>query len=921
MEEDDVVGELHQLFEQCSIEKWYSLIEEFTFRTVNIPLCNEEARAVLRFNRFKRGEIPTTPDEEIQNTVQDISGRLEKILQEQFKREDGTVKAFIKLTDRSPKDATNLEERIQRFYEERIKEESLNGIENKHLQSYIWAKGRALIVSSAQEGLDLLYHSERVASELEMKLELSYPPKEAGILIREWVDFDPAYEFRCFVSNNQLTGGSQMATMDIKLHYPQTIANISTITQKVLKFFNESIQTPLKAITSAGPSNKYVVDIYYDPKNDKCYVVELNPFQTSSSGHLYQYWGDDLEILEGRTKIPFEIRLFQSTTPDFVDELPQYWKSLITSSDLVFLKKEEKNESSEKGDLRSTINDDKSDVLFIVLGREYNLHKKVLCERSESLKQIIGDRDYVRIDDVPPLHFEELIKFIYSNYSSEWDTGDWNSLIISSMEMGFEDVTEKLVLWRELQTQGQKSGKHYGDTSNRVIVGWKKNSHNNNEDDISNCLSYSFEVEGNSLLILNYYRPEYISEEDWLTMSLHQRGNEIKGNWAKLKRSIPSKCPYWMNPNLTIEDSGFLWEVSYGGSSPGYCLDLDHLADEFHTVIGNFLSLGDREMDSGLQAHISFPFMEEADKNFRKEIFSLMVHLDDHLFLRDFSRAIIDDCNNLWSSQDVHNLIDQAAQGKEVFEEFVSKKGMPNPNVKHKHIGLRGIDTYKVPFRFGFEIRRGHSVDQLEEIMNFISNILKQIGYVPSDKILMRVKKRLYRGAYQEDKYSLKSVVDFIFSESRVAFTPDEHIDDKEGEEFHDKLTSLTLEWFQKMYDWEMHLINCKLVIWGNTPPPRAFDPEIANRCLFKLIQRMKFILYTDWEKFPAVNTTKEHLVSLKDEQAFILQQINGLLGAKRREEYSKDEQKSGLIATDTVRLIEIRCAIADFACRLSNLY
>lgn len=93
---------------------------------------------------------------------------------------------------------------------------------NKHLQAYIWAKARQLIVHNAEQAVDLLCRSERIATDLEMQ-EIFRPGSKPYLIIREWVDVDPALEFRTFISNNEMTAFSQMATMDVRLHYPQNL--------------------------------------------------------------------------------------------------------------------------------------------------------------------------------------------------------------------------------------------------------------------------------------------------------------------------------------------------------------------------------------------------------------------------------------------------------------------------------------------------------------------------------------------------------------------------------------------------------------------------------------------------------------------------------------------------------------------------
>ncbi len=142
----------------------------------------------------------------------------------------------------------------------------------------------------------------------------------------------------------------------------------------------------------------------------------------------------------------------------------------------------------------------------------------------------------------------------------------------------------------------------------------------------------------------------------------------------------------WMNKNLTIEDAGFLWEVSYGGDTPGYTVDPEHLIDEIYEVATQGLSATDREMDSGFQVHVSFPFMRGEDFSNIEKVFAFMVHLDDYITLRSYDRAVIDDCNNMWLQGDLELILDAASKSPKDLASVVSPSGssdkpMPNPRV------------------------------------------------------------------------------------------------------------------------------------------------------------------------------------------------------------------------------------------------
>lgn len=162
----------------------------------------------------------------------------------------------------------------------------------------------------------------------------------------------------------------------------------------------------------------------------------------------------------------------------------------------------------------------------------------------------------------------------------------------------------------------------------------------------------------------------------------------------------------------------------------------------------------DRGNDSGVQIHVAFPFMHPSDLSHRKEVLALMVFFDDFVFFKDWQSAMKDNCNNIWTNQDV-SLLAENINDHNKMQEWVtlgsSKSPFPStkmiimhkatfgfsylisfsvrnliffsfvmqsdPRVKHKHFGFRGKDTYHVDYRFGIEVRRsGKSYFNFEKI-------------------------------------------------------------------------------------------------------------------------------------------------------------------------------------------------------------
>ena len=720
--------------------------------------------------------------------------------------------------------------------------------------------------------------------------------------------------------------------MDVILHYPQLEDQKEEIIKGVQNFFNNNLREPLSVITKSGPSDKYVLDVFFDIPNNKWYLIEINPFQTSSSGHLFKYWNEnDMNILENG---PFELRLSKKTDEDSLSDVPSQWREKLKTHDVYGIEENDFTKCSQSlhkienlqnysGNQIQLLNSgDNFDCIINFGSKKFKVHKKILSSRSSSFFSFFENQSEISFDSnlISEKHFVLLLEFIYSNFGEEdssWDCDDWNSLMMAALEIDLCDITEKLIQWREKQTSGSNKSKLYGDEKNSILPGWKSKTGCFPDD----CLSFSFEIEGNGLQILKYYRPESIEESKWLEMSYSDRIEYISRNWAHLKRKIKNSNPsfYWMNENLTIEDSGFLWEVSYGGDSAGYCLDIYHLLDEYSKAIDSGLGIADRFMDSGIQMHIAFPLFQDESQKIRRDVLSLMIHLDDYAFLTHFPQYIYDDCNNLWNKNDIDELFNAENEGLDSFESIISKNGMPNPAVKHKHIGLRGIDTYKVKNRFGFEFRRGFQTEELPVIFNYIATILSKIGN--EEEIPIRFSwLNFSRFSSSNSSYNLSQVVDWIQSNSRVCpFDIIYHSDDLFYDIYYDKLLSIALPWINTLVRWEKHLIDTKNLLWGNKVEQEKNSPELFEHGKQKIFRRIAFVLCSDWRNFPSNNQQRTDILnSLAEEQSYIKSKINQLLGETVRQNSDTSEAS---IRIDNVNCDEIRDMIIDFAGRLSRLF
>jgi len=99
------------------------------------------------------------------------------------------------------------------------------------------------------------------------------------------------------------------------------------------EYFIEHIKPHMLPILAAGPADRLVIDLYHNPHHKVTKVIELNPYETSSAGHLYNLISDNQLLANG----PLELRLHKTTPP--LKEQPTItndWKERLSKSDDVY---------------------------------------------------------------------------------------------------------------------------------------------------------------------------------------------------------------------------------------------------------------------------------------------------------------------------------------------------------------------------------------------------------------------------------------------------------------------------------------------------------------------------------------------------------------------------------------------------------
>ena len=272
------------------IDVWYRRLQEVTFETHFTPLTRQEGQAITafyqtRFNGRKKLTLAHV------SALLQLEARIDQLMADKFQGRS----AFMRLSDRSPKDADPLEpqlvwhEYLQRLEEAQAEvrypegfpsepsnspetssshaEEGLS-LEDLASNTKMIAIGRVnfLRVTNGSEAMSLLLTSERVFSDCLDWLQYGEP---VMIALRE---FEPEVvlenEFRAFVFRHQLTAISQY---DHYTYYPA----LQGARQSRLKAL---IHAEWQRIHPLVGEESYCIDFCYLPSKDSVRMIEISPF-------------------------------------------------------------------------------------------------------------------------------------------------------------------------------------------------------------------------------------------------------------------------------------------------------------------------------------------------------------------------------------------------------------------------------------------------------------------------------------------------------------------------------------------------------------------------------------------------------------------------------------------------------------------
>lgn len=118
------------------------------------------------------------------------------------------------------------------------------------------------------------------------------------LVLRKWYDLQPSMEFRCFVKNQEIIGISQR---DLN-YYNFLLDSKNDIETMIYRFFEDHV-------CEGFESSDYVFDVYVQQSNQKVFLMDFNPFCSTTDSILYDW--EELATFDLDQK-QAEIRLIES---------------------------------------------------------------------------------------------------------------------------------------------------------------------------------------------------------------------------------------------------------------------------------------------------------------------------------------------------------------------------------------------------------------------------------------------------------------------------------------------------------------------------------------------------------------------------------------------------------------------------------
>jgi len=301
------VKKVDDIWQSYDFENWFELIEHVSFPSHYLELSVSDAKTILQWCQAK-----TVVDF---SEIGELYSKLQKLIAEVGKG-DGV---FVKLSSRSAKDATDVNNRLENLFMSKVKELSAEERQedNKLVSLMAQATTDCLKVNNADEVFSMFSHSERIEADLATCLK--YPDEfHENIIIRPWVQIDIDMEFRCFVCNGVFTALCQYSYLTM---FERLINLQDSLRDQIVSFWEQECRDNI-----AQKFESYVIDIAV--VEDRCFVIEINPWQAGTDAALFS-WKNESHILENPSPDIIPIRVVDTVPDDCISFLPGLYRDLI----------------------------------------------------------------------------------------------------------------------------------------------------------------------------------------------------------------------------------------------------------------------------------------------------------------------------------------------------------------------------------------------------------------------------------------------------------------------------------------------------------------------------------------------------------------------------------------------------------------
>ncbi|OJJ04706.1 hypothetical protein ASPVEDRAFT_136931 [Aspergillus versicolor CBS 583.65] len=227
----------------------------------------------------------------------------------------------------------------------------------------------------------------------------STPQVNYNLILRQYVNFNPSLEFRCFVRNRVLLCMCQRDQNHFDFLFPMR----DSLRSRIQSFFDEKLKDTF-------PDSSFVFDVYIPPPHQRVWLIDINPWAERTDPLLFSW----LEIL--RMKDPVGIQ--------------------------------EEDDSAEEQFVRLSLNGNNSD----------NLHEEAEGDTSESEEE----GEHIEDDDTPFLPEFRLVKRddpeAYAFSTPQYSAHKMPKEVVEASISGPGGMSEFLGQWQDIiARQAQES--------------------------------------------------------------------------------------------------------------------------------------------------------------------------------------------------------------------------------------------------------------------------------------------------------------------------------------------------------------------------------------------------------------------------------------------------------------------------------